>query len=696
MLSSKLERAIELFNQEKYKDAEKIFKELCDYGRSYALQSYYYLAKIYFYLREETNSLNYIDKFLNEGENNNELLFIKARIYENSKQYAKSYKILKSIKNINDATEKEGIEYFLIISLLEMNRYVEAEQHLVILSKIKKQVTDYGYFLFKCKIKFKKKKYDEVIKEFEESFILDAYNEDEKDINMQEDENNIIYSELLLILGECFIKVNKIDKLNELFYKHGKNRKIIDFLKAKLEYKKERFKEAYKLLFYLDIPWCPEFYLLKFQVNLKNNTFHEDDEEILKNSIRVFPNFKDSVIELARYYKLMKFRLTSAIELVISKVEEMDITEERPYNLEFILEAVKIICEDSPNECLLGHRSTIEQYLKFVREKIMENIISLQTSEYSDVQMKDIIFEYFSLSHYVDSPFEVFHNLIVYPKKMLGKGIISNCYYGQYVISKIYPIAVKYYDITKDNISNYTFEIFKQIFYLIQIKEKKLTNFPVYRTVYCFEYKEKKFLYLLTDCFRENISLFKCLQLKIPFNLTEKMQILYQILRGMVEYSRIAQSEYDLIINSKTVVISKDIKDNHYVILTGINKSAYIRPDPRYFPPEIFDPQTFKDKKKGSVYQFGILMWELLSERTPFENISDDREIISRIKNNEKPDISLLPEVVPQFITSLIFEILETEPTKRIDLETLLDNFEIFQRKIRAKDTFNASYLGIK
>ncbi|GES89968.1 kinase-like domain-containing protein [Rhizophagus clarus] len=87
-----------------------------------------------------------------------------------------------------------------------------------------------------------------------------------------------------------------------------------------------------------------------------------------------------------------------------------------------------------------------------------------------------------------------------------------------------------------------------------------------------------------------------------------------------------------------------------------------------YISPEIFKDSSFS--KASDIYSMGMIMWELTSGCKPFANVEHDVNLIHKILDGRRPEIT---EDTPEFFANLIKRCWDNNPFKRPII------FEIFE-----------------
>ena len=77
------------------------------------------------------------------------------------------------------------------------------------------------------------------------------------------------------------------------------------------------------------------------------------------------------------------------------------------------------------------------------------------------------------------------------------------------------------------------------------------------------------------------------------------------------------------------------------------------------------------------MYAFAVLMWEVLTEKKPFNWIKDEVTLCSVVHQGGRPDISAIPREYPDKIKNLI---ISTWDHNRLETKTAIECFAIKQR----------------
>jgi len=85
-----------------------------------------------------------------------------------------------------------------------------------------------------------------------------------------------------------------------------------------------------------------------------------------------------------------------------------------------------------------------------------------------------------------------------------------------------------------------------------------------------------------------------------------------------------------------------------------------------FMPPEILRNENYSGQ--SDIYSFGILMWELSTEQSPFFDYTNDKELVNDIRNNIRPEID---DQIPKCVVDLLKRCWDPDPINRPSAETI-------------------------
>jgi serine/threonine protein kinase len=205
---------------------------------------------------------------------------------------------------------------------------------------------------------------------------------------------------------------------------------------------------------------------------------------------------------------------------------------------------------------------------------------------------------------------------------------------------------------------------------------------------YCFHDEDKREFFLVMDQLMtkdlaSHVKEVNSAKRRVPFPLAVVVDVMLQIARGM-EYLH-SRKIYHGDLNPSNVLVRTRHGDAHlHVKVAGFGQSAANpRPSPRasakaanainaavaaanpciWYAPEVLEQEAAKCTEKADVYSFGMVCFELLTGKIPFEDNHLQGEHMSKnIRTGERP---LFPFQAPKYLTSLTKRCWHGDPAQR-------------------------------
>ena len=633
----------------KIDDAIIDFKRLINsQNKVISSEAYYYLAKCFDFKGDYELAIKNIKNALKNNNEEERYLFLYGKIQMKRKIFSDAIEAFLQIPNIINPSIYFDLSqcYF---------RCFQYEKALVCINKSiqRNSMILIENFLLKFEICFKLGDFSEVEKDISKHNFL----------NIFEDNRNVVY---YAIMSLCEQNKKDFFTLHGSFYR--KYSSLCNFAKAKWEFNHKNYSQANKL-----IDLIPEnegknifsFFYVKASIKKEIN---ENIDIVIKNYELYVSSIEyidiKSIIEFANY--LMLYEKNEEALDVLGKMENI-LKKENTDNYGFLifLKKAELILLKFPQ--LINEA---KKKIEYIREELRKDKIR---QSYTNKDIIEIYSKYLELNSYYYG--YTLQDLIVYPKQLLGEGRTTKVYKG---ILKQEEVAVKFYKLNKDFLINeqYTMNILEHIFLEVTSMEIINTRRNKYiLPIKCVFYlNNRKFIYLITPLCKGG-SLYQLLhnnEKKISSQ--QKLQILKQV-REAINFLHSDPVFIHKNITTKNILLTnaplsgKPLK----IYLKGIaqSKTGAIPPkyDPKYTALELINEKEYNEKV--DIYSFGVVMWELFSEKIPFEGLSDSQCIESK-KNNVLLDIeSLEKQNINSEIIALIFECLDDDPERRPEISEI-------------------------
>ncbi len=103
-----------------------------------------------------------------------------------------------------------------------------------------------------------------------------------------------------------------------------------------------------------------------------------------------------------------------------------------------------------------------------------------------------------------------------------------------------------------------------------------------------------------------------------------------------------------------------------------------------YIAPEIFKGANFS--KESDIYSMGMIMWELTTGCKPFANIEHDSDLIYKIINGKRPEIT---NDTPEDFANLMKKCWNSDPKKRPSAKKICEILNLWSNMENDVEKFN-------
>jgi hypothetical protein len=132
-------------------------------------------------------------------------------------------------------------------------------------------------------------------------------------------------------------------------------------------------------------------------------------------------------------------------------------------------------------------------------------------------------------------------------------------------------------------------------------------------------------------------------------------------------------------------LISRFVLVNEMTMPFLLNYGITLQHEPRFMPPEWHESQVFTAKSDS--YCFALLLWEMLTKRTPFADVPDSAFKNAIVVRGKRPDI---PADTPDGLARLIRDCWATDPDDRPSFSKIVRLFESSEGFFSQSQALNA------
>ncbi|RHZ65770.1 hypothetical protein Glove_311g26 [Diversispora epigaea] len=193
------------------------------------------------------------------------------------------------------------------------------------------------------------------------------------------------------------------------------------------------------------------------------------------------------------------------------------------------------------------------------------------------------------------------------------------------------------------------------------------------------------------------MTLYNCSLHKLGFWLPNKIAFLTLIASGLIglhsknlvhrdlHSGNILVNHYGLSINNVSITDLGLCGLENDLILKSDNKSNNIYGSIPYIPPEVLRGNEFT--KKGDIYSFGGIMYEVVTRKRPFYDRAHDTRLLFDICNGLRPKIpDIMLDYIPQCYSDFMYKCWSDNPSERPTAKELYDTMYYFKgRHISSK-----------
>nr|CAG8439005.1 3681_t:CDS:2 [Entrophospora candida] len=390
----------------------------------------------------------------------------------------------------------------------------------------------------------------------------------------------------------------------------------------------------------------------------------------LQKLVNVIRKIQKFIADVSQLKGLRKFMLAHSIEDEFKRLTEEFDGLMRDLNFSLAIQ-IQIQIEDD-NKALRKDIQEMANYLHSIEGGITDNLSQIN-DKLDDISQLNILWQKQLLNSdegELESAMIPYIELQDPARPVRHNKVIKKVRLGQ-------DVAIKAKAVSKEDDKK---DILGQVIILKKLKESQ------YICQFYGVSHDGDIMYLVTEwCEFGNLSDYY--KSNGPLNWHRKSQLAVDIARGLTFLHAVSILHHD--IRSENILITNhhQAKIANFTLSRGFDDATKnITPtidNVRWMAPEKLKNKNSPYTAKCEIYSFGMLLWEIAEEKTPFQNETDILKIVNNIIEKIRPSFS---HGVPIEWTKLVYQALQDSPAARPPLKNMfmiLNN--IYQKNLPQK-----------
>ena len=663
MEDSPFENAQNLYVNQQFKEAINQFLECVSQNKNVS-QSYEYIAKSYYSLKDTKKAEEYFDLSIKSDPSNLSSLYAFGIIEITFAKYKSAYNTFKQLLDYDN--KKLDINVGYAASLLGMRKVQDAKD--IILNAIQIDKENKGEDDMKPNLMCYQI-YLVILNELgNHQAVLQVIDETNLEIHYP------TIKEIKQQKVSAYIGLKEYVKALNLIEENIENDPCLNFYKAKVYYEQEKYDEAEKFCLKAidnlkNIPQQNQYYLYYHFLGQIFDKTHKSDQAIInayKQCIKLCPEFVDAYIEIAKIHmNYAKYSNALTILQTAYKIVNNDTQRQSEIKLRLYIVMVK---------ALNMNRANAKQELIEIRNELAQEKVRKQ---YSLTKLIDIFEFYFEIHHLCN--FYKEEQLNIERDIRIGEGASSIVFKGKLDGT---DVSVKEYKYHKDQFKGdiekrlrVVTQIFFEVYYMEELIEKGnnakgAKNLLNVLAIFVLR-KNQKIAVVTPLCKGKSLVELIRNHKSDPISLKIKLLMLLDLAQT-IEYLQSFEPPY----------IHHDIKSSNVLLLNPFNKNGpnEIRLcdfglmehevvivfgfTPTNAAPEIIMGDLNYNKKSSEIYSFAVICWELFANQIVYEGMGPD-EVQDKVKQGMRPIVDDMEQNTPIELKILIQKCFDNDKDNR-------------------------------